>query len=368
MKKVLIGLIVDGKAGGVDRYILDFYKEIHGTYAQVDFLTSSYTEELAEKLKQNGSKLLECPHINDLVGQYRSLKRIVSENKYDVVYFNYSTAIGWTAVKGAHDGGAREIIVHSHASAFCDTNNLKQFVYTCLHYLSRPFLRKYATALLSCSDKAAIWMFGKGALRKGRVTYIKNEVDSSVYARSAEKRRLFRERYRMDDNFIIGNVGTMLKPKNQHFLIGLLPELKRQIPNAKVFLVGEGETKEGLMAYAQEIGVSDDVIFAGYVDSSEGIMNAFDVFCLPSYAEGYPYVAIEAQMLDLPCIFSKGVTEQVRCTDRCTYLSLRDPKLWVKQLVAEKNAGVQSPQRIEQKDSSAFTTRREYMASCVERI
>ena len=362
MKKILIGLIMDGKAGGVDKYILDFYKEVHGVYAQVDFLTSGYTEELAAMLKQNGSQLAVCPRFTDPVGQYRTLLRLVAENGYDAVYFNYSTAIGWAAVKGARDGGAQKVIVHSHNNGFCDNSRIKQFLFICLHYFSRPFLRRYATDLLSCSDAAALWMFGGKALKNHRVTYIKNEVDSRAFAPSAEKRQFFREKYHVEDAFVIGHVGTMLKAKNQLFLIRLLPEIKRQISNAKLFLVGEGETKEKLITYAQKIGVSDDVVFAGYVNSSEGIMNAFDVFCLPSYIEGYPYVAVEAQILGLPCILSKQVTEQVDCTDRCTHLSIREPKLWVKQLVAERDKNGRVPQITESKDSCAFMTRVEYIA------
>ena len=51
MKKLLIGVIVDGKAGGVDKYILDFYSEVNGRYAEVDFLTSEYSEGLAQTLR-----------------------------------------------------------------------------------------------------------------------------------------------------------------------------------------------------------------------------------------------------------------------------------------------------------------------------
>ncbi len=337
MKKLLIGLIVDGKAGGLDKYILDFYSKINGRYAEVDFLTSEYSESLAEILRKNGSKLLTAPRANDLLGQYRALKQIVSENKYDIVYFNYSTAIGWTAVKGARDGGAKRIIVHSHSSGFYINSSLKQSVFSVFHYLSRPFICKYATDLLSCSDVAANWMFGNRALKNNKIRYIKNKVDDNICCPSSEKREHFRNVFDLNDTFVIGHVGNMFKVKNQVFLIELLPKIKEYIPNAKLLLVGEGENKASLQAYANELKLADDVIFAGYLNSSEGVMNAFDVFCLPSLNEGYPYVAIEAQHYKLPCIFSDRITRQIVETDACSYISLNKPEEWVNQIVEYKD-------------------------------
>ena len=354
MKKLLIGVIVDGKAGGVDKYILDFYSEVNGRYAEVDFLTSEYSEGLAQTLRKNGSKLLTAPRANDLLGQYKALKRIVSENNYDIVYFNYSTAIGWTAVKGAHDGGAKKIIVHSHNNGYCHNNSVKQAVFTFLHYLSRPFICKYATDLLSCSDKAANWMFGKKALKNNKIRYIKNEVDDSVYCPSVEKREHFRNMFDLNNTFVIGHVGSMLKAKNQIFLIELLPKIKKYIPNAKLLLVGEGENKASLQAYVNGLKLADDVIFAGYLNSSEGIMNAFDVFCLPSLIEGYPFVAIEAQHYKLPCIFSDRITRQIVKTDACSYVSLNEPKEWVNQIVAYKD--IDNIQAIKNVCESEFIT------------
>lgn len=363
MKKLLIGLIIDGKAGGVDKYILDFYKEVNGKYADVDLLTSEYSEDLAESLRKNGSKLLVCPRTTDLLGQYKALKRIVSENKYDIVYFNYSTAIGWTAVKGARDAGAEKIIVHSHNNGFCHNNSLKQAVFTVLHYLCRPFTRKYATDLLSCSDKAANWMFGKGSLRNNKISYIKNEVDDNIYCPSSEKREYFRNMFNLNDSFVIGHIGSMLKAKNQIFLIKLLPKIKEYIPNAKLLLVGDGENKASLQAYAKELELADDIVFAGYLNSSEGVMNAFDVFCLPSLIEGYPFVAIEAQHYKLPCIFSDRITRQIVETDCCAYISLNKPMQWVKQIVEYKD--IKNIQVLKNTCEPEFITRVEFIEEMI---
>lgn len=368
MKKILIGFIEDGKAGGVDRYILDFYKDIHGIYANVDFLTSNYHEKLAEELKKNGSELLKCPKMTDLSGQYQTIKRIVSEKKYDIVYFNYSTAIGWAAVKGAHDAGAKRVVIHSHNSGFSHNNMFIQKIYELVHYLSRPLLCKYTTDYLSCSDKAAIWMFGRQARHPNRVKYIKNEVNTETYCYSEQKRAYFRTEYGLEDSFIVGHVGGMLKAKNQAFLIKIMPKLKEYIPNAKLLLVGDGENKRKLQILAEKHNLKNDVIFAGYMNTANGMMNAFDVFCLPSYIEGLPYVAVEAQMLGIPCIFSERITRQVVQTNASSFISINKPKCWIKQIVDYKDLDRTKIRAIKNQDDDAFITRTEYISDILKEL
>ena len=327
MKKILIGWIADGKAGGVDKYILDFYQDIR-PYAQVDFMSNVGAGELAEQMKNNGSKWFTVANLMHPVKQYRALKQIVQENGYDAVYFNYSTAIGWTAVKGARDGGASHVIVHAHNSGFYDNNPLKQYLFRAAHYLFRPLMTRYVTDFLSCSDKAADWVFGKKTVKSGRIRYISNKIDLQVFHPSKEKRQRYRQCFGVEENFVIGNVGNLQKVKNQAFLIRLLPELKKAIPNVKLLLIGQGKEYHALQELTGHLGLSGDVIFAGYLDTSDGVMNAFDIFCLPSLIEGYPYVVVEAQSLNIPCVLSDRITRQVLQTGKGCFLSLKRPDQW----------------------------------------
>ena len=352
--KILIGFIINGQAGGVDKYIMDFYKKIHGKYADVDILTSTYTNDLASQLKKNGSHLWVCPKIMNAFGQYRTLKNTVSENKYDIVYFNYSTAIGWVALKGACDGGAKKIILHSHNSGFVNNNALIEKFYRIAHYISRPVIRGYVTDYLSCSDKAAKWMFGQKTVLQGKVIYIKNEIDDTAYSPSEEKRCRLRAQYGIANDFVIGNVGGLIKAKNQSFLIKMIPQLKKYIPNVKLLLVGEGEDREHLEKLTKRLGLTNDVIFTGYLNTKDGIMNAFNIFCLPSYIEGYPYVSVEAQRLRIPCIFSDCISRQIVHTNACAFVSTKKPELWVKQILEYKNTESKTIEFIKNESDEKF--------------
>ena len=49
--KILVGFIMDGKAGGIDKYLLNFLEQVHNECVQVDFLTNHIDAEFKAKTR-----------------------------------------------------------------------------------------------------------------------------------------------------------------------------------------------------------------------------------------------------------------------------------------------------------------------------
>ena len=75
-------------------------------------------------------------------------------------------------------------------------------------------------------------------------------------------------------------------------------------------------------------GLTDAVIMTGVRSDVERLMQAMDVFILPSLFEGLPVVLMEAQASGLPCFISNTVTKDAAVTDLCTFLPLEAPERW----------------------------------------
>ena len=59
---------------------------------------------------------------------------------------------------------------------------------------------------------------------------------------------------------------------------------------------------------------------------------------MPSLYEGLPVAAVEAECSGLPCVFSENITDEVKLTKQCSFLSLdEDVDIWVNELKKYNN-------------------------------
>src|SRR5439155_2240069 len=71
---------------------------------------------------------------------------------------------------------------------------------------------------------------------------------------------------------------------------------------ARLIIVGEGPLKPQLQQLARAYGMDDRVTFTGAQRDIGGILESFDVFVLPSVAEGMPIVLLEAMAREVPSV------------------------------------------------------------------
>lgn len=85
-------------------------------------------------------------------------------------------------------------------------------------------------------------------------------------------------------------VGRLCRQKGQDILLAAWPAVRRQVPAARLALVGAGPDGDALRSRAP-----DDVTFTGQVDDPRPWYAAADVVVLPSRWEGMALVPLEAQ-------------------------------------------------------------------------
>jgi len=99
----------------------------------------------------------------------------------------------------------------------------------------------------------------------------------------------------------------------------LLRAFDRLDTEAELHLVGEGILKSELKATAQNLGIDGSVVFSGTVPHSDihRYYAAADVFCLPSYHEGFPVVNMEAMASGLAVVSTtiEAVQDQIHDGD-----------------------------------------------------
>ncbi|OYU47118.1 MAG: glycosyl transferase [Rhizobiales bacterium PAR1] len=136
------------------------------------------------------------------------------------------------------------------------------------------------------------------ALGTLRQTVIPNGVDLERFRLRSRHKAC--QRFGLPENRkLIGLVGRLEHVKGQDVLIDALGRLDR---TTHLVLAGDGSTRATLAAQVLALGLSERVHFMGSISEPEALYPAFDVFCLPSRAEGFPRTLIEAQACDIPVV------------------------------------------------------------------
>lgn len=143
----------------------------------------------------------------------------------------------------------------------------------------------------------------------------------------------------VDSNSIVfGTVGRMHGVKDQVSLsrafIRLCGERPELAPKLRLVLIGEGPLRQTCMDLLMEAGVSELTWLPGSLDDVPAVMRAFDVFVLPSQAEGISNTILEAMACGLPVIATDvgGNGELVENRHTGTLIPSKDPEALAKQM------------------------------------
>lgn len=323
MRKILVGFIINGRSGGLDKYLLNFLESVRGEEQKIDLMTNEIDQQLEQQLSEMGVGLFAIPTLRHPVAQYHRVCELICQGGYDTVYLNISTAIDCIAALAAKHCKVEKRVIHSHACGNDCESRLKRFVYDSLHKVCRLFLHRLGTEFYGASRNAGIWMFPEKVVDSGAFHVLVSAVDKDKYKFDRAVREEVRAELGLKDRFVIGHIGNFCYVKNYGFLLDVFENVKNREPNACLLLVGDGERYERVKLDVEARKLSSCVKFLGWRKDTERLVQGMDVFLLPSLFEGLSIVSLEAQCAKLACVMSDTVPEETHITDACKYISLK---------------------------------------------
>ena len=99
----------------------------------------------------------------------------------------------------------------------------------------------------------------------GGITVIPNAVNVASFAYDVAPDVALRARLGLEDAFVLGFVGSFYAYEGLDLLLQALPLVLREVPRARVLLVGGGPEEAALRAMAATLGIADKVVFTGRV-------------------------------------------------------------------------------------------------------
>jgi len=102
-------------------------------------------------------------------------------------------------------------------------------------------------------------------------------------------------------------IGRLHPVKGVKYLIRAMERVLKEIPEAKLILVGDGKEREMLETLSKQLSINNSVQFVGIVphEKVHTFLQQADVFVLPSISEGFPNVILEAMACGLPVIATR---------------------------------------------------------------
>lgn len=340
MKKILV-FVNSFNYGGVTSLIQNIYRNLDHSKYKISFLRLNWNiNDFDREVIANGDKVYyieneglgRVPVLNYYIRQKHmiaKIKKAVGKERFDTAYIHANAVYCIPAAKAL---GIKNIIMHSHEAVSDFNGNEKKS--KLMGYIWNRRMNMYNRLVnfkVGVSNKAIIAKFGEKVI---------NDSNVMVVYPSINMERFNPEIYGNGDCFDINSntfnmihVGRLSPVKNQSFLIDILDETEK-IRDAHLYVVGEGDKdKEKLTNYAKEKGVGDKITFlAG--DTSPEIYKKMNCSLLPSFSESFGMVAVESQLMGVPCFASTNVPEDVNA-GMCTFIDLeKGAKHWAEEILA----------------------------------
>jgi len=161
-----------------------------------------------------------------------------------------------------------------------------------------------------------------------KVVYLGVPLDDFARPRSDEEVREAREELGIaPGTFAVGTITRLMPSKGNEYLVAAARQVVDTLPDARVFVVGEGELQPELEAQAAALGLGDRLVFPGFVRDVARALSAFDLVVFPSLWEGTPLTAFEALAMGKPILSTDadGLTDILTDRGDAWIVPQRDP-------------------------------------------
>ncbi|MBI4552402.1 MAG: glycosyltransferase family 4 protein [Candidatus Latescibacteria bacterium] len=230
------------------------------------------------------------------------LVRLIRRDRPDILHLHLSRDL-WQAVPAARLAGCGRVVLTKHVGSFVRKHDV-------LH----RWLYRRVDRVLTVSDVLRQNVIETCPIPPERVLTVHHALDIRKYDPSrCQPDAVRRELGLAPDDLVIGTVGRITPGKGyEEFL-----QAGRLIRDAQMrdgtgrgvkFLIvgnasyGEEAYYDRIVSLARDLGLGQDVIFAGYRRDIPEVLSAMDVFLFPSRAEGLGATLIEAMAMQRACV------------------------------------------------------------------
>ena len=226
------------------------------------------------------------------VGAYRTLKKILGKNRYDVIHCN--TPVGGILGRIAgqkYRGKGTQIYYTAHGFHFYKGAPVMNWV---VYYPIEKWMSRFTDKLITITEEDYRLAAGKFHCKVYHIHGV--GANSSRFFPINEEEQAMRKKQIGIDGHVLVNVGELLPNKNQKTAILALKQIIRDYPDTHLYIAGNGPERIRLERLAKDQGLESHITFLGYTLTLPEYLQICDAEIACSYREGLPLNIIEAMM------------------------------------------------------------------------
>jgi glycosyltransferase involved in cell wall biosynthesis len=300
MRQGKITHLIDGLgAGGAERLLVAYAPRLVklGYDVEVVVLQERGAIRMQDQLTAAGIPVRRIPvdnlrRVDQVIGFHREMKR----SGRDLLHAHLEFASMLSAISAHMQHKAMVATLHTlDAPEAVDRNSFRR-------WLMYKTLERYADTVI-CLTKANAEIARQTGLGDAAVEILPNGIEVDQFGATPT----------LDRAAIRGQFGIPLDATGLDRLLQALPAVRARTPDAHLLIVGEGPEMDRLTGIVAAEGLTEFVHFAGYRSDVSDIMQASDVFVLPTMFDAQPTVIIEAMASSLPVVSTTfaGVPDMV---------------------------------------------------------
>lgn len=291
MKRIkILETIRQGHIGGGETHLYELVT--HMDLARFEPIVLSFSSgDMVDKLKQKGIKVkvIYTEHAFDFK-IWKKVRDFIIEEQIDIV----------------HAHGTR-----AYSNIFLHAKMLKLPVIYTVHgwsfhidqtYLTRK-MRELSENLLTALADTTICVSksnqqdGIDHFNMKRSTVIHNAIDLNKYNPKNQFNHIRNELGISSDQIVVGYIQRITKQKDPLTMLHAMKKVFDRSDKIRLLMVGDGDLKSDSIKLAKELMIDDRVIFQDFRTDIPDVLNAIDIYCLPSLWEGFPIGILEAMAI-----------------------------------------------------------------------
>lgn len=289
-KKIkILQTIRQGKIGGGESHVLDLVNELDKE--RYECVVLSFTQgPMVEILRAKGitTYVVETERPFDFT-KWGEVKTILLKEKVDIVHA-HGTRANSNSFYSAKELEIPVIYTVHGWSFHPDQSRLIRK----LRIFSERFLVQQSRLTICVSENNLA--YARGLFPLTRATVVKSGVNLNKFNSSFKFKDIRASLGIQKDTVLVGYVVRMTIQKDPLTLIKAISLIPKEM-NIQFLFVGDGDLKADAIELAKELELQSKIIFMGFRQDVPDILNAIDIYCLPSLWEGLPIGMLEAMAM-----------------------------------------------------------------------